>query len=140
MCQCSQCIMYVSFLHVQVWGSSGGDQTLPYRRGRGRGLRETGQWELGKDLPHWQAEGNSHSIQGTCESVWLFSRPYMLLAHSSFVEHTQTNLCLRHVFIVCIQFLRYLHMYDFDAGFKIASCSRYSSESCGAKVVVTKEW
>ncbi|XP_064400634.1 histone-lysine N-methyltransferase KMT5B-like isoform X2 [Halichondria panicea] len=37
-------------------------------------------------------------------------------------------------------FLRYLHMYDFDAGFKIASCSRYSSESCGAKVVVTKEW
>lgn len=36
--------------------------------------------------------------------------------------------------------MRYLHMYDNDAGFEIVPCSRYSDETCGAKVVVKQNW
>jgi hypothetical protein len=36
--------------------------------------------------------------------------------------------------------MRYLRMYDKDAGYQIVGCDRYSDESCGAKVVVTQEW
>ena len=38
------------------------------------------------------------------------------------------------------QFVCYLRMYDKDSGFQIVPCHRYSSETCGAKVVVTQEW
>ena len=31
-------------------------------------------------------------------------------------------------------------MYDRDAGVKVVRCDRYSTETCGAKLVVTKEW
>ena len=31
-------------------------------------------------------------------------------------------------------------MYDQDAGIEVIPCSRYSTETCGAKIVVTKEW
>eukprot|EP00731_Ephydatia_muelleri_P005942 Em0003g190a len=37
-------------------------------------------------------------------------------------------------------FMRYLHIHDSDAGFKIVPCSRYSDENCGAKIIVTKNW
>lgn len=37
-------------------------------------------------------------------------------------------------------FMRYLHIHDPDAGFKIVPCSRYSNEKCGAKIIVTKNW
>ena len=47
------------------------------------------------------------------------------------VQHTHTHKT---------QFMRYLQLYDTDAGITIVSCDRYSSESCGAKVVVTKQW
>ncbi len=36
--------------------------------------------------------------------------------------------------------MKYLHMYSEDSGFEIVSCKRYSSETCGAKVVVTQSW
>ena len=39
-----------------------------------------------------------------------------------------------------LQFFRYLRMYDPDAGIKVIPCTRYSTETCGAKIVVTKEW
>ncbi len=39
-----------------------------------------------------------------------------------------------------LQFARYLCMYDPDAGIEVIPCNRYSTESCGAKIVVTKEW
>ena len=39
-----------------------------------------------------------------------------------------------------IQFKRYLHTYDSDAGIQIVPCNRYSNESCGAKIIVTKQW
>ena len=43
-------------------------------------------------------------------------------------------------FLVYTQFTRYLHTYDPDAGIKVIPCHRYSTESCGAKIIVTKEW
>ena len=52
--------------------------------------------------------------------------------------------CFCSVYFLCafaaIQFTRYLHMYDQDAGIEVIPCSRYSTETCGAKIVVTKEW
>ena len=39
-----------------------------------------------------------------------------------------------------MQFARYLRMYDPDAGIEVIPCNRYSTETCGAKIVVTKEW
>ena len=44
------------------------------------------------------------------------------------------------LFLFYMQFTRYLHMYDPDAGIEVVPCDRYSTETCGAKVVVTKEW
>ena len=45
-------------------------------------------------------------------------------------------------FFLChlLQFARYLRMYDPDAGIEVVPCNRYSTETCGAKIVVTKEW
>lgn len=53
--------------------------------------------------------------------------------------------CMCCAFFMCIlsiqmQFMRYLHIYDEQAGFEIVPCDRYSSESCGAKVAVTRSW
>lgn len=42
--------------------------------------------------------------------------------------------------VILLQFSRYLRMYDPDAGIKVVPCNRYSTETCGAKIVVTKEW
>lgn len=50
------------------------------------------------------------------------------------------RLLFSHMHIHIIQFMRYLHMYDVDAGIKIVPCTRYSNESCGAKIIVTKHW
>ena len=44
------------------------------------------------------------------------------------------------LFLIYFQFTRYLHMYDPDAGVKVIPCHRYSTETCGAKIIVTKEW
>ena len=50
--------------------------------------------------------------------------------------------CLQSGFFLChlLQFARYLRMYDPDAGIEVVPCNRYSTETCGAKIVVTKEW
>ena len=57
---------------------------------------------------------------------------------------THVHLYYTHIYFVRfyynLQFARYLHMYDHDAGIEIIPCSRYSTETCGAKIVVTKEW
>ena len=50
------------------------------------------------------------------------------------------NQFINSVPIFYMQFTRYLHMYDPDAGIKVVPCDRYSTETCGAKLVVTKEW
>ena len=49
--------------------------------------------------------------------------------------HTHT-----HTHTLIPQFMRYLEIYSEDAGVKIIPCDRYSSETCGAKVVVTRHW
>ena len=49
-------------------------------------------------------------------------------------------LSLSHTHSLHIQFMRYLHTYDSDAGIQIVPCNRYSNESCGAKIIVTKQW
>eukprot|EP00794_Sanderia_malayensis_P018186 gene18186-20000_t len=36
--------------------------------------------------------------------------------------------------------LRYVRLFAPKAGFAIVPCNRYSSEKCGAKVIVTREW
>lgn len=55
-------------------------------------------------------------------------------------EHGMLLMCALTLFLFYMQFTRYLHMYDPDAGIEVVPCGRYSTETCGAKIVVTKEW
>lgn len=66
--------------------------------------------------------------------LWIFQ----VLVNVSLCTYLPSGFVLYRYFL--LQFARYLRMYDPDAGIEVVPCNRYSTETCGAKIVVTKEW
>ena len=82
----------------------------------------------------WLTSTQNNNYNCGDENVQFFFCVLFVTVVSPFHNVYTVHIC------VYMQFTRYLRMYDPDAGIKVVPCHRYSTETCGAKIIVTKEW